>query len=704
MQELRTPPRLPDAVRKGEWDRARELLVARADSGDPGAELARTLLGLAAHDAGRFVEARRLLDRPPQESPGLLDDWALWTLSDCLITLDEPRGAQETLAALSRRHSDSSLADRGRLRSLELALETGRVDLARRRIEEGRARRLPGRLSQALERGAWELALREGDRRGLEEAGRRLAAFHPSAARELGVRERLGLSAEGSWGTLLTSEETESRARILLDRGEVEDALVTLESVDPADRTPSWPLLAAEARIAQKEGFRALALLAPLVPESREEQARVAWLRSRAFLAAPRADPRSQGDRELRRADREQALRLLRRAADLTEDPRLETEVLGRLFHELASDERIDEALEIRRRILALDPDSSVGRRLLWSRSWKAMEERNFADAIHLFTELSGDPARQDRWSRGARYWIARSWEEMGHRHRAERAYRALAETDVSDFYRHHALRRLGRSSPAPSGSAAAPSWPTDPSLARARFLSDVGLDALALRELEDRRAEADPRAAAALQALILARGDDPRSSMAPLRRAFPEVATPVQARVPRTARELYYPLRHREAVVRWAQSRDLPPALVFAVVRQESAFDVRARSRAGARGLMQMMPATARELAGKLGIPFSGERLYDPDYSLRLGTRYLRDVLEMFDGDVELALAGYNGGPYRIKRWWRQAAGRVDTDRFIDGLPLSESRAYVHRILLLSDSYARLYGLPGAAASPPAG
>ena len=85
-------------------------------------------------------------------------------------------------------------------------------------------------------------------------------------------------------------------------------------------------------------------------------------------------------------------------------------------------------------------------------------------------------------------------------------------------------------------------------------------------------------------------------------------------------------------------------------MIRQESAFDPQARSRAGARGLMQLMPATAREWAQRLGLPYSTARLHDPDYSIRLGTAYFANVLNLFDGTTELALAGYNGGPTRIR------------------------------------------------------
>ena len=79
----------------------------------------------------------------------------------------------------------------------------------------------------------------------------------------------------------------------------------------------------------------------------------------------------------------------------------------------------------------------------------------------------------------------------------------------------------------------------------------------------------------------------------------------------------------------------------------------------------------------------------------MRLGTTYFRQVFSMFDENLELALAGYNGGPYRIKRLWHEA-GNGEIDRFLEGLGLEESKTYVKRILVLSDSYRQLYPTAG--------
>ncbi len=164
---------------------------------------------------------------------------------------------------------------------------------------------------------------------------------------------------------------------------------------------------------------------------------------------------------------------------------------------------------------------------------------------------------------------------------------------------------------------------------------------------------------------------------------------------MPDEARRLYYPVDHQETIRTWAQKNNLPVHVVNGIIRQESAFDTQAQSWAGARGLMQLMPATARELSAKAGLTYSHEKLSDPAYNVRLGTTYFSQVLGMFDHNLELALAGYNGGPYRIKRLWREA-GASELDRFLEGLNIEESKTYVKRILVLSDSYRQLYSTSG--------
>jgi soluble lytic murein transglycosylase len=142
-------------------------------------------------------------------------------------------------------------------------------------------------------------------------------------------------------------------------------------------------------------------------------------------------------------------------------------------------------------------------------------------------------------------------------------------------------------------------------------------------------------------------------------------------------------------------------PPLVLAIVRQESSFDANAVSSAGARGLMQLMPATARQVASNLNLSYSPSRLTsNPEYNLQLGQAYFGNLLDSFSGSYVLSIAGYNAGPSRVRRWLQENGDpRGDLPAAIDWIeriPFSETRNYVQRTIENLQVYrAKLYG-PG--------
>ena len=138
--------------------------------------------------------------------------------------------------------------------------------------------------------------------------------------------------------------------------------------------------------------------------------------------------------------------------------------------------------------------------------------------------------------------------------------------------------------------------------------------------------------------------------------------------------------------------------ALILAVIRQESGFDVAAVSSAGARGLMQLMPATARQVASKLNVSFSPSALTrDPEYNVNLGQSYLASLLGRFSGSYVLAVAGYNAGPARANRWLDEIGDpRVSVEEAVDWIekiPLSETRNYVQRTMENLQVYRAILG-----------
>ena len=126
--------------------------------------------------------------------------------------------------------------------------------------------------------------------------------------------------------------------------------------------------------------------------------------------------------------------------------------------------------------------------------------------------------------------------------------------------------------------------------------------------------------------------------------------------------------------------------SLAHGISRQESSFNPYAISHAGARGMMQLMPGTAREQAGKLGVGYDGTRLYtDPNYNVMLGSAYFQRMLNIWGGNVPLAVASYNAGSGNVGKWVRQYGdprGNVDVLKWIEAIPFVETRAYVQRVI----------------------
>ena len=148
------------------------------------------------------------------------------------------------------------------------------------------------------------------------------------------------------------------------------------------------------------------------------------------------------------------------------------------------------------------------------------------------------------------------------------------------------------------------------------------------------------------------------------------------------------------------AEAATVEPALVLALIRQESGFDRRAVSGSGAHGMMQLLPSTAQSVARRLGDAFSAARLTeDPAWNIRLGSAYFAELMDRYDGVPALALAGYNGGPGNVARWVAAYGdprkGEIAINDWIESIPFSETRNYVQRVLEAVPVYRQLLGNP---------
>ena len=142
------------------------------------------------------------------------------------------------------------------------------------------------------------------------------------------------------------------------------------------------------------------------------------------------------------------------------------------------------------------------------------------------------------------------------------------------------------------------------------------------------------------------------------------------------------YPLYYNNIIGNYQNLRGLDNNLVLAIIRAESGFNRQAHSWANAYGLMQIIPETAGELAGQLNVTYSSPNdLFNPDLNINLGTFYLKQLMDQFDNQPELALAGYNAGPHRVRRW-TTFPNSDDIDFFVENIEYSQTRNYVRKVM----------------------
>lgn len=164
---------------------------------------------------------------------------------------------------------------------------------------------------------------------------------------------------------------------------------------------------------------------------------------------------------------------------------------------------------------------------------------------------------------------------------------------------------------------------------------------------------------------------------------------------------EQRFPLAWQPLFEQQAKDNNIVKSWLLAMARQESGFAARARSHAGALGVLQLMPQTARQVASKHNIPYQEKQLFDAELNIHLGSLYLKQLLERFDGQYILATAAYNAGPHRVEQWLeKQAFNEKNWAHWVATIPFPETRQYVQNILTYSQIYQHLLGQQDASLS----
>jgi soluble lytic murein transglycosylase len=578
-----------------------------------------------------------------------------------------------------------------------------------RRIASSLATGTTGIVSEAARRRLLVAAFNAGDPGAMFRAALHLATEAPASSEAEGTVTLIG-ALRGADGRALSPSERLLRAERYLAAGQPTDALQLAHSLDSEHLSSS-----AHNRLRLLEG-QALSRLG----RYRESEELVEPLFSGLYrYAVPALETSARNRRMMAEAAPTGRMSAAERATfqanstrhreiyverihDLLSLP-ISNSLRAILYERLIDDaERVSDSESMKKWIpllVEIQPWSDRGLQLLWDEGWAGWQKQNYRTAIERL-DFIARTYRNPAIQRQAKYWLAKSLQKTGESDAAEEIFEGLAGSPYEDLYTIFARDQLDvRIVPGeidPASIAAPEEWaviaeremPLELRLAWELML--LGEHREARSEISRNRNELNQRFADALLAETFYADRAWQISNRFLKRAYPSIATAEQSDVPLHFLRMYYVLPYEEEILRRSIERDLDPALVAALIHQESTFNPEAVSVAGAMGLMQLMPGTAREVGQKLYAAFNESRLFNPEVNINLGTYYIRQLLHMMDGDVELAVAGYNGGPYRIRRW--RASSALPKDEFIEAMPLSETRGYVKRVTLLRSSYRALY------------
>jgi soluble lytic murein transglycosylase len=316
---------------------------------------------------------------------------------------------------------------------------------------------------------------------------------------------------------------------------------------------------------------------------------------------------------------------------------------------------------------------------LAWLGGSVALDRLNRPEAAVALYDAYSQGGRSLQVQTKGNYWAGRAALAGGHFQEATSYFqRAAAYPEL--FYGQLALERLGRSVTPPA--QALPQYVTTPAQ-RAEFNNRRLVQALRLLGQQGRSTEQ----ALFVKALAESLDTDADRNLAvelgqQLGRQDLAVWT---ARMARVKGSMFYVRQAFPMLPSSSVSADLW-SLAHGISRQESSFDPYAVSHAGARGMMQLMVGTAREQAGKMGVGFDSYRLIsDPNYNVMIGSSYFRRMLNMWDGNIPLAVASYNAGYGNVRKWvntYGDPRGRVDVLKWIEAIPYTETKAYVQRVI----------------------
>jgi soluble lytic murein transglycosylase len=633
--------------------------------------------GYLAYQNGDMAGAIRQLQAADS---GVLADYRLFYLAQAQLRQHDLEGAAANFTRLAARYPESVCAARAELAAADIALTQNQPASARQRALSALARSDQGWLQAAARLTLARAMAALGDAAGAYAKAEEIRRNYPRSDADAGARalQRALLRSHPELADTNSLAYLTRQAQTLLSEGQTADAYraaaaaLALQPAAPVRAAMLW-VQARSSPANRESALKSYLSVAPSGPKAAEamfDLARIYW----------------------HRKDTAGARTYFRELVAHFPESSLAPGAMLRIGRTYEDDNRFDLARSSYLSAAAAHPNSEAAADARFRAVWLLYREHRYSEAAAGFQSMepkAGDPIERSTYQ----YWYARSLEQAGHSERAHDLYDDLAASTVTNYYPELAARRVGAPRielPAAALDAPAVFSPTDRRqsfhLQRALALKALALGQLELGEL--RQLAAIGEGSHAMRLFLLAEypqagGYHDATVLATRMAARGEISS-------RLAERIRYPRAFWPLFSRAAASTGIKPYLLLALARQESLFDPMACSYADARGLMQLLPATARKVAAQTGMAPYRIDLYDPTVNIELGSANLKLLLEMFGGDEFKAIAAYNGGEDAVRRWIERYGGA--DDEWVENIEFAETRNYVKKVVGGMREYQMLY------------
>ena len=632
--------------------------------------------GMAALRLDKFEEAAALLKDAEQKLPMIADYASLFQV-EALFKLKRYPAASAKAVSIPALFPNSKVVRRSEKLYADILYESGDYRGALKSYQSYVEKYPFG--SDSVEASFSSARCREAlaDSAGSQLIYRSIWLNSPASLLAVRSQERIKeLELSGLKMSPYTAEELLKRASTLYAQGEYSSSLKTLEMIASASLSQ-----ATVSRIDLRVGLAQFRL-------RQYKQAEKQFIKANAGpLSVVRSEARFWLAKSLERQDiKEQAFAIYMELSgegkkqEFADDALIEAAGLKRNLGQYA------EAARLFSRAARLSSESKVIANSLWNSGWCQYLAGEYQAAADSFKGLLTDETQREK----VLYWLGRAVEKSGDSAGAS-YYRTLQEEFPAGFYATWYREQKGVKDTRESlgNRDALAELPLSPGFDRPRLLASLGM-------LEEARTE---------MALVRKKSGEKKGQFPAYARGYLEIRDygsaislfmqnrPVaweKGTLPLWTAG--YPRAYQELVSQNAALNGLSEGLVYALIRAESGFSPAIKSSAGAIGLMQMMPATAKLTAREKG-EFNPMRLIVPEYNIRLGTKHLHDLMKEFNGDVVYMAAAYNAGAGALERWKRSFKG-MSKDEFIESIPYQETRDYVKKVYASAATYRQLYGL----------